>query len=116
MKNKVTQFPQRPGPDEIAIDEPLIIFSLGDRRFTIQWTVAEVKSKPAEVIPIQKRRLRKRPQREGQTGLIPEVEDTPLTQWRATHESLHCPDPPLLTAVAVNSWTPRTPASANVLH
>jgi hypothetical protein len=61
MKNKVTQFPQWTSPDEIPIDEPLIIFSLGERRFAIQWTVAEVKSKPAEVIPIQNRRKGKGP-------------------------------------------------------
>jgi hypothetical protein len=61
MKNKVTPFPHRPGPNEISIDEPLIIFSLGERRFAIQWTVAEVKSKPAEVIPIQNRQLGKGP-------------------------------------------------------
>jgi hypothetical protein len=54
MKTKVTPFPQRPGPDAVPIDEPLIIFSLGPQRFAIQWTVTELKRRAAEVIPIQK--------------------------------------------------------------
>lgn len=60
-KNNIIPFPERICADEIPSDEPLIIFSLGEQRFAIQWTVAEVKGKPAEVIPIQKRRLGKRP-------------------------------------------------------
>ena len=59
MKNKVMQFPQRPGHTEVRADEPLVIFSLGDKRVAIQWTVTEIPDEPAEVIPIQKRSLRK---------------------------------------------------------
>jgi hypothetical protein len=60
MKNNVTQFPQPPGPAEIPVDKPIVIFSLGDQRFALQWTVTQVNRKPAEVIPIQERRPRKR--------------------------------------------------------
>jgi hypothetical protein len=56
MKNKVMQFPQRPGHTAVRADEPLVIFSLGDKRVAIQWTVTELRARPAEVIPIQKRR------------------------------------------------------------
>jgi hypothetical protein len=56
VTNNVIPFRKRTCANEIPNDEPLIIFSLGEQRFAIQWTVAEVKGKPAEVIPIQKRR------------------------------------------------------------
>jgi hypothetical protein len=55
VNNNVIPFPKRACADEIPSDEPLVIFSLGEQRFAIQCTVA-VKGKPAEVIPIQKRR------------------------------------------------------------
>jgi len=59
MKNKVTKFPQpSPGPTDVNVDEPLI-FSLGDQRFAVQYTVVEVKCKPAEVIPFSEIRQRK---------------------------------------------------------
>ena len=58
MKNKLKQFPQPPGHD-IPRDEPRVVFTLGKQRFAVQYTVTEVKSEPAKVIPIQKRRQRK---------------------------------------------------------
>ena len=58
MKNKVMQFPQPPGPAKVP-GEPLIILSLGPKRVAVQWTVTELRDEPAEVIPIQKRSLRK---------------------------------------------------------
>jgi hypothetical protein len=62
MKNKVTRFPQpRQGAMEVPSDDSMILFSLGDRRFAIQWTVTELSAKLAEVIPMQKRRRKKRP-------------------------------------------------------
>jgi len=46
MKNKVMQFPQPPpGQAEALRDEPLVIFSLDEQRFSIQWTITEVKRK-----------------------------------------------------------------------
>jgi hypothetical protein len=64
MKNKVTQFPQPSrGKPEVPIDKPQIIFSLGDQRFAVQYTVMQVHRKQAEVIPIQKRRNRKSAER-----------------------------------------------------
>ena len=56
MKNKVMRFPQPPGQSAFPTDDPLIIFSLGDKRVAVQWTVTELRVEPAEVIPIQKRR------------------------------------------------------------
>jgi hypothetical protein len=38
----------------------MILFSLADRRFAIQWSVTEVSAKPAEVISMQKQRQRKK--------------------------------------------------------
>ena len=40
-------------------DEPIILFSLGGRRFAIRCIVSELDRSPAEVIPIQKQRQRK---------------------------------------------------------
>jgi hypothetical protein len=61
MKNKVTRFPQpRHAATEVPSDDPMILFSLGDQRFAIQWTVTEVSAKPAEVISMQKQRRRKK--------------------------------------------------------
>ena len=46
MKNKVMRFPQpRRGATEVPSDDPMILFSLGDRRFAIQWIVTEGKCK-----------------------------------------------------------------------
>jgi len=57
MKNKVLQFPQLPSPAEVPKDEP-VIFTFGEQRFAVQWIVSEVNRKPAEVIPMRKRRQR----------------------------------------------------------
>jgi hypothetical protein len=65
MKNKVLQVPQPPGQAEVPSDEPSIIFSLGDRCFAIQWVWTEVNRRPAVVIPIQKRRQRRRQRSRG---------------------------------------------------
>ncbi len=59
MKNNVMQFPQRSGQAQVPIDEPLIIFSLGDQRVAIQWAVTHLRAEPAEVIPIKQRRQHK---------------------------------------------------------
>ena len=63
MKNKVMRSPQpRQGAAEVPSDDQMILFSMLDRRFAIQWTVTELRSKPAEVISMQKQRRRnKRP-------------------------------------------------------
>ena len=62
MKNKVTQFPQpRHAATEVPGHDPMILFTLGERRFAIQWTVTEVRSKSAEVISLPKPRRRKKP-------------------------------------------------------
>jgi hypothetical protein len=62
MKNKVTQFPQpRHAATEMPSDDAMILFTLGEQRFAIQWTVTEVSGKPAEVISMQKQRRRKKP-------------------------------------------------------
>ena len=63
MKNKVTRFPQpRHGATEVPGDDSMILFSLGGRRFAIQWIVTEVSAKPAEVITMQKQhRSKERP-------------------------------------------------------
>src|ERR1700681_3400503 len=59
MKNKVMRFPQpRHAATEVPSDDAMILFSLGDRRFAIQWTVTEVSAKPAKVISMQKQRRR----------------------------------------------------------
>jgi hypothetical protein len=63
MKNKVTQFPQPSGRAEVPIDEKVIIYTFGDRRFAVQWIVTEVNPQPAEVIPIQKTGAQQRRQR-----------------------------------------------------
>ena len=48
MKNKVMRFPQpRHGATEVPSGDSMILFSLGDRRFAIQWTVTELSAKPA---------------------------------------------------------------------
>ena len=61
MKNKVTRFPQpRHTATEVPTYDPMILFSMLDRRFAIQWTVTELRSKPAEVISMQKQRRRKK--------------------------------------------------------
>jgi hypothetical protein len=68
MKNKVTQFPQpRHTATELLSDDRMILFTLGDRRFAIQWIVTEVSGKAAEVISMQKQRRRKKRRRWTQT-------------------------------------------------
>jgi hypothetical protein len=61
MKNKVMRFPQpRRRATEVSSDDAMILFSLGDRRFAIQWIVTELSAKPAEVISMQQQRRRKK--------------------------------------------------------
>ena len=68
MKNKVTQFPQpRHTATEVPGDDAMILLTLGEQRFFIQWTVTEVGGKPAEVISMQKQRRRKKKPRSTQT-------------------------------------------------
>ena len=64
MKTKVSQFPQpRHSQANGPLDDPMIIFVLGDERFAIQWTVTRLRAETAEVIPIQKKRLARRTSR-----------------------------------------------------
>jgi len=61
MKTKVMRFPQpRHAATEVPSDDAMILFSLGERRFAIQWTVTELRSKPPEVISMQKQHRRKK--------------------------------------------------------
>jgi len=57
MKNKVTKLPPpscaRP---QVRIEQPMILFTLGDQRFAVQWTVTELNSEPAKVISIHEHR------------------------------------------------------------
>jgi hypothetical protein len=53
MKNKVTPFPQPPQL-HVPTEQPMILFTLGEQRFAIQWTVTTLRAEPAEVISIQK--------------------------------------------------------------
>jgi hypothetical protein len=60
MKNKVLQFPKPSSTQTDArIDEPHIVFSLGDVRLALQYNLIPVNYKPAEVISISKRSPRK---------------------------------------------------------
>jgi hypothetical protein len=60
MKTKIMRFPQpRRGATEVPSDDSMILFTLGDRRFAIQWIVTELAARPAEVISMQKQRRRK---------------------------------------------------------
>jgi hypothetical protein len=60
MKTKVMRFPQPlQGATQIPSDDSMILFSLGGRRFAIQWIVTEVAAKPAEVISMPKQRRSK---------------------------------------------------------
>jgi hypothetical protein len=59
MKTKVMRFPRQVAT-EVPSDDSMILFSLGDRRFAIQWIVTELGAKPAEVISIQHQRRRKK--------------------------------------------------------
>jgi hypothetical protein len=61
MPNKVREFPAPANPKAVPIDEPIILFSLGGRRFAVRWIVTELNRRSAEVIPIQKQRQGKRP-------------------------------------------------------
>lgn len=63
MANKVTEFRQpvtKKTPSK-SVDEPCIIFTLGDRRFAVEWITVELPAKKAAVIPIRgaTRRTRK---------------------------------------------------------
>jgi hypothetical protein len=51
MTNKVREFP-KPVTGPLPINEPIVLFSLGGRRFAIEWIVTELNPKPAEVVPI----------------------------------------------------------------
>jgi hypothetical protein len=64
MKDKVRQFPQRANGSAAPNEEPMILFTLGDRRFTVQWIITEMRAEPAEVISLQKKR-------QGRTGGAP---------------------------------------------
>jgi hypothetical protein len=67
MKNKVMRFPHpRQGAAEVPSDDQMILFSILDRRFAIQWTVTELSVKPAEVIAMQKQRRTKKSPRSTQ--------------------------------------------------
>jgi hypothetical protein len=60
MKNNLMRFPQpRHGAPKVPSDDTMILFSIGGRRFSIQWIVTEVAAKPAEVISMQKQGWRK---------------------------------------------------------
>jgi hypothetical protein len=50
---KVTEFPSGAQTWDAG---PMIIFELDDRRFAIDWNVTELNQKPADVIPIRKKR------------------------------------------------------------
>jgi hypothetical protein len=61
MKAKLMRFPQPcHGATEVPSDDSMILFSLGGRRFSIQWTVTELSAKPAELISMQELRRRKK--------------------------------------------------------
>jgi hypothetical protein len=52
---KITEFPKASG-DEAREAGPTIIFELDERRFAVGWNITELSQKPAEVIPIRKKR------------------------------------------------------------
>ena len=56
MTDKVRQFPQRANGSAAPNEEPMILFTLGDRRFTVQWIITEMRAEPAEVILLQRKR------------------------------------------------------------
>jgi len=61
MKNNLMRFPQpRHGAPEVPSDDTTTLFSIGARRFAIQWIVTEVPPKPAEVISMRKQGWRKK--------------------------------------------------------
>ena len=51
MKDKVRQFPQRANGSAASNEEPMILFTLGDRRFTVQWIITEMRAEPARSDP-----------------------------------------------------------------
>jgi hypothetical protein len=59
MKTKVQQFPKPSSSQTAPVDEPHIVFSLGDVHLALQYNLIRVNYKPAEVISIQKRSPRK---------------------------------------------------------
>jgi hypothetical protein len=64
MKNKVREFPKPASfQAEVPTKEPMVLFTLGDQRFAVQWIITELRSEPAEVIPLQKKRQDKKRQR-----------------------------------------------------
>jgi hypothetical protein len=68
MTNKVREFPQPSnGHAQVPTDKPMILFSLGDRRFAVQWIITELCAQPAQVIPIHKKRQGKNRQRSAKT-------------------------------------------------
>jgi hypothetical protein len=55
MKNNVMPFPQpRHGASQVPSDDSILLYSLGGRRFAIQWIITEVAAKRAEVISMRK--------------------------------------------------------------
>jgi hypothetical protein len=66
MSNKVTPF-RRSSPlkAETPIDGPRIVFEVGADRFAIDYAITELKQKPAQVIPIQRRAMAKKPRHAG---------------------------------------------------
>ena len=67
MTDKVRQFPQRANGSAAPNEEPMILFTLGDRRFTVQWISNRGACRAgAELILLQKKRRgtgRARPKR-----------------------------------------------------
>jgi hypothetical protein len=57
MKNKVTKLPPPSCPrQQVPNAQPMILFTLGDQRFAVQWTVTELSAEPAKVISIHEHR------------------------------------------------------------
>lgn len=54
--SNVREFPQKTNEKpEAPLDDSVVLFSFGGRRFAIQWTITELKCSSAEVILIKKR-------------------------------------------------------------
>jgi hypothetical protein len=59
MKKKVLQFPKpSASQSDAAIDEPHIVFSLGEVRLALQYSLIQINSKAAEAISIHNRSKR----------------------------------------------------------
>ena len=52
---KITEFPKASGA-EVREAGLTIVFELDERRFAVGWNITELSQKPAEVIPIRKKR------------------------------------------------------------